>query len=216
MQQLMGFSRRLFLALGAIALAAAGLLGSPARAEPIAPDQLISNLSTEVLDKIKSDPQYHDGNFDKISSLVDTAIMPHVNFERMTALAVGRGWRSASAEQRESLIREFRVLLLRTYAGALTQVRDHHVEVKPMRGKPEDETIVRTQVVGGGEPIQLSYRLERNGENWRIFDLNVLGVWLIDTYRNQFKQIVNAKGVDGLIQTLAEKNEQFAKAGGRG
>ncbi|MEZ5651414.1 MAG: ABC transporter substrate-binding protein [Burkholderiaceae bacterium] len=217
MHQTRGITRRLFLALGAIVFAGASVVVSPARAEPVAPDQMIEKLSTEVLETIKSDPAYQNGNFDKVSSLVDSSIMPHVNFERMTALAVGRGWRSASPEQRESLIREFRVLLLRTYAGALTQVRDdQRIEVKPLRGKPEDEAIVRTQVVGSGEPIQLSYRLERNGDSWRIFDLNVLGVWLIDTYRNQFKQIVNAQGVDGLIQTLAEKNEQFAKAAGRG
>lgn len=211
-----GFTRRLFLALGALTVAALGFGGSPAQAEPVAPDSLIQQLSDEVIGKIKADPQYRDGNYDAISKLVDASIMPYVNFERMTALAVGRGWREASPEQRESLIREFRTLLLRTYSGALTQVRDHTVQVKPLRGAPEDEVIVRSRVVGGGEPIQLSYRLERDGQSWRIFDLNVLGVWLIDTYRNQFKQIVNSQGVAGLIQTLAEKNDQFAKAAGRG
>lgn len=210
-----GLTRRLFLALGALTVAAGLGLPTAVQAAPVAPDAMIERLSNEVIGKIKSDPQYRDGNYEKISELVDNSIMPHVNFERMTALAVGRGWRGASEQQREQLIREFRTLLLRTYSGALSQVRDdQQVQVKPLRGAPEDEVIVRSQVVGGGEPIQLSYRLERNGDAWRIFDLNVLGVWLIDTYRNQFKQIVNNNGVDGLINTLAEKNEQFAKAAG--
>jgi phospholipid transport system substrate-binding protein len=193
----------------------AGLLFTAAQvlADDSKPDMLIDRLSNEVLAKIKADPAIKDGDFDRISALVDTTIMPHVNFKRMTALAVGRGWRKATPDQREALSREFRVLLLRTYSGAMTQIKDETVRMKPLRAaKDDDEVIVRSEIVGRGDPIQLNYRMEKDNSSWRIFDLNVLGVWLVETYRSQFKQIINSKGVDGLIDVLAKKNQQFAKA----
>ncbi len=198
----------------AAAVLLAGLLFSAgqARAE-VAPDQLINQVSTEVLTKIKADPKIQAGDFSRISTLVDETIMPHVNFERMTALAVGRGWRAATPEQRTALVKEFRVLLLRTYSGAMSQIKDETVKMRPMRASPgDDEVIVRSNIVGRGEPIQLNYRMEKLADGWKIFDINVLGVWLIETYRNQFKQIVNRDGVDGLLNTLVKKNEQFAQA----
>ncbi|MFK7964224.1 MAG: phospholipid-binding protein MlaC [Burkholderiaceae bacterium] len=201
--------------LAAAVLLLAGLLfgASQARAELIAPDKLIGQVSAEVLTKIKADPKIQAGDFSRISTLVDETIMPHVNFKRMTALAVGRGWRAATPEQRTGLIEEFRVLLLRTYSGAMSQLKDETVQMRRMRGKPDDdEVIVRSNIIGRGEPIQLNYRMEKNPDGWKIFDINVLGVWLIETYRNQFKQIVNRDGVDGLLSTLKSKNEQFSKA----
>lgn len=201
--------------LAAAVLLLAGLMfgANQARAELIAPDKLIGQVSSEVLTKIKADPKIQAGDFSRISALVDETIMPHVNFERMTALAVGRGWRAATPEQRTALIKEFRVLLLRTYSGAMSQLKDETVQMRRMRGKPDDdEVIVRSNIIGRGEPIQLNYRMEKNPEGWKIFDINVLGVWLIETYRNQFKQIVNRDGVDGLLSTLKSKNEQFSKA----
>lgn len=198
------------------ALLLAGLLFTTAKvlADDSKPDMLIDRLSQEVLAKIKADPAIKDGDFNRISALVDSTIMPHVNFKRMTALAVGRGWRKATPDQREALSREFRVLLLRTYSGAMTQIKDETVRMKPLRAaKDDDEVIVRSEIVGRGDPIQLNYRMEKNENSWRIFDLNVLGVWLVETYRSQFKQIINSKGVDGLIDVLAKKNQQFAKAG---
>ena len=139
--------------------------------------------------------------------------MPNVNFERMTALAVGRGWRDANVEQRKRLVEGFRVLLLRTYSGALAQVRDQRVRMKPLRGSNgDDDVIVRSEIVGGrGDPIQLDYRMEKSGEKWRIYDVNVLGVWLVETYRNQFGQVVNDRGVDGLIDAIDSKNRDAAK-----
>lgn len=201
--------------LAAAVLLLGGLLfgANQARAELIAPDKLIGQVSSEVLSKIKADPKIQAGDFSRISTLVDETIMPHVNFERMTALAVGRGWRAATPEQRIGLIKEFRVLLLRTYSGAMAQLKDETVEMRRMRGKADDdEVIVRSNIIGRGDPIQLNYRMEKNPEGWKIFDINVLGVWLIETYRNQFKQIVNRDGVDGLLSTLKNKNEQFSKA----
>lgn len=205
---------RLRVMIVAAAVLLAGLLFSAgqARAE-VATDQLINQVSTEVLTKIKADPKIQAGDFSRISTLVDETIMPHVNFERMTALAVGRGWRAATPEQRAALVKEFRVLLLRTYSGAMSQIKDETVKMRPMRASPgDDEVIVRSNIVGRGEPIQLNYRMEKLADGWKIFDINVLGVWLIETYRNQFKQIVNRDGVDGLLNTLVKKNEQFAQA----
>jgi phospholipid transport system substrate-binding protein len=172
------------------------------------PDQLIRRLSAEMLDTIKTDKEVQSGDVRKIVALVDGKVMPHVNFTRMTASAVGRAWRQATPEQQKRLQDEFKTLLVRTYAGALSQVKDQSVAVKPLRGNPADaEVIVRTEVIGRGDPIQLDYRLEKTANGWRIYDLNVLGVWLVDTYRSQFAQEITARGIDGLITALAERNK---------
>jgi phospholipid transport system substrate-binding protein len=194
---------------GFLSLAAAG----PAAAQT-APDELIRQLTAQVLDRIKADKDLQSGDLRRLSQFVDETIMPNVNFERMTALSVGRGWRQATPEQQKQLMVEFRQLLLRTYAGALSAVKDQTVRVKPLRAGADDpEVIVRSEIVASrGEPIQIDYRMEKSGTAWRIYDLNVLGVWLVETYRNQFAQELNARGVDGLIKSLAEKNRQFAKA----
>lgn len=174
------------------------------------PDGLIQRLSSEMLDTLRSDKSIKAGNLAQIGTLVDKVVMPHVNFQRMTASAVGPSWRKASAQQQSSLQTEFKALLIRTYAGALAQVTDQQIIVKPLRAKPEDnDVLVRTEIRGRGDPIQLDYRLEKGGdkgEYWKIYNLNVLGVWLVETYRNQFTQEINAKGIDGLITTLAQRN----------
>jgi phospholipid transport system substrate-binding protein len=134
--------------------------------------------------------------------------MPHVNFTRMTAAAVGRNWRQATPEQQKRLQDEFKTLLIRTYSGALTQVKDQTVNVKPLRAAAADtEVQVRTEVIGRGDPIQLDYRMEKTATGWKIYDLNVLGIWLVETYRTQFAQEISSKGVDGLIAALAERNK---------
>jgi phospholipid transport system substrate-binding protein len=160
---------------------------------------------------VKADKSILSGDINKISALVDQRVMPHVNFQRMTASAVGPGWRQATPEQQKRLQEEFKALLVRTYAGAVNQVNDQTIVVKPLRASPEDkEVIVRTEVRGKGEPIQLDYRVEKAPDapaGWRIYNLNVLGVWLVDNYRTQFAAEVNAKGVDGLIASLAERNK---------
>lgn len=182
-----------------------------------AADTMIQRLSTEVLDSIKADASIKTGDISRIVALVDTKIMPNVNFQRMTASAVGPGWRQATPEQQKRLQEEFKILLVRTYAGALAQVSDQVIAMKPMRASPQDkEVVVRTEVRGRGDPIQLDYRLEKTpgqGPGWRIYNLNVMGVWLVENYRSQFAQEVNAKGIDGLITTLAERNKANAKKG---
>ncbi len=182
-----------------------------------APDAMVKRLSTEVLDTIRADKAIQAGDMNRIMTLVDAKIMPNVNFQRMTASAVGPGWRQATPEQKKRLQEEFKTLLVRTYAGALQQVTDQTIVLKPMRAAPEDkEVVVRTEVRGRGDPIQLDYRLEKTpgeGLGWKIYNLNVLGVWLVETYRSQFAQEINTKGIDGLIVTLSERNKANAKKG---
>jgi phospholipid transport system substrate-binding protein len=169
-----------------------------------------------VLDSIKADKTIQSGDVSQIVVLVDNKIMPNVNFPRMTASAVGPAWRQATPEQQKRLQDEFKILLVRTYAGALTQVSDQVIVVKPLRAAAEDkEVVVRTEVKGSGDPIQLDYKLEKTpgeGAGWKIYNLNVLGVWLVETYRSQFAQEINAKGLDGLITTLVNRNKANASA----
>ena len=209
-------NRRYFQQLCAlVALAGASLLAGPVLAADEAAEALIKRLSTEVLDSIRADKAIQAGDVNRIITLVDTKIMPNVNFQRMTASAVGPGWRQATPEQQKRLQEEFKTLLVRTYAGALTQVSDQTITVKPMRAAAEDkEVVVRTEVRGQGDAIQLDYRLEKTpgeGAGWKIYNLNVLGVWLVETYRSQFAQEINAKGLNGLITTLTERNKANAK-----
>jgi phospholipid transport system substrate-binding protein len=183
----------------------------PVRAQGTSPDALVKQVSTEVLDSVKSDAAIQGGDLKKIMALVDAKVLPHVNFQRMTAAAVGRYWRQATPDQQQRLQTEFKTLLVRTYSGALTQVRDQTVELRPMRSKPDDaEVVVRTEIKGRGEPIQLDYRLEKAGDGWKIYDVNVLGVWLVENYRNSFAQEISANGIDGLIAKLAERNKAAA------
>ncbi|KWT97418.1 MULTISPECIES: ABC transporter substrate-binding protein [unclassified Variovorax] len=203
------------LMLAGLLLAGAAVFVRPVHAADEAPDALVKRLSTDVLDTIKADKSIKAGDVNKIMVLVDTKIMPNVNFQRMTASAVGPAWRQATPEQQQRLQEEFKKLLVRTYAGALDQVSDQSVAVRPFRGSPDDkEVLVRTEVRGGGDPVQLDYRLEKTpGEagGWKIYNLNVLGVWLVDTYRSQFAQEINAKGIDGLIVALTERNKRNGK-----
>ena len=184
-------------------------------AEDEAPDALIKRLSVDVLDTIKADKSIRTGDLTKVIALVDTRVMPNVNFQRMTASAVGPAWRQATAEQQKRLQEEFKILLVRTYAGALGQVTDQTIVLKPLRAAVEDkEVMVRTEIKGRGDSIQLDYRLEKTpgqGAGWKIYNLNVLGVWLVETYKTQFAQEINANGLDGLIKSLAERNSANAK-----
>ncbi|WCT25198.1 MlaC/ttg2D family ABC transporter substrate-binding protein [Acidovorax temperans] len=181
------------------------------------PDALIRRLSVDVLNTVRADKAIQAGDIDKVIALVDKTVMPNVNFRRMTAAAVGPGWRQATPEQQKRLQDEFKVLLVRTYAGALAQVSDQTVRIKPMRAAADDkDVLVRTEIVGKGDPIQLDYRLEKTpgeGAGWKIYNLNVLGVWLVETYRSQFAQEINAKGIDGLIDTLVARNKSNAAKG---
>jgi phospholipid transport system substrate-binding protein len=189
-------------------LAGMALLAGPSHAAEEAPDVLIKRVSGEVMAAVKSDPAIQAGDISRIVALVDSKIMPNVDFSRMTASAVGRYWRQATPEQQQQLQEEFKTLLVRTYAGALSAVKDQTVSYRPMRSAPEDtEVVVRSEVRGRGDSIQLDYRLAKTGDAWKIYDLNVLGVWLVDTYRSQFAQEIGAKGIDGLIATLVQRNK---------
>jgi phospholipid transport system substrate-binding protein len=197
----------------ALVLGSAFLAAGAAHAEATAPDALVKQVSNEVIDAVKADKAIQSGDVQRINALVDTKVMPHVNFERMTASSVGRYWRTATPDQQKRLEQEFKTLLIRTYAGALTAVKDQTtVVIKPMRSQPTDnEVVVRTEVRNNsGEPVQLDYRVEKAGDSWRVFDINVGGIWLVEQYRNSFAQEIGANGVDGLIAKLAEKNKAAA------
>jgi phospholipid transport system substrate-binding protein len=196
-------------------LGAMALLAGPSQAAEEAPDVLIKRVSGEVMAAVKADPAIQAGDISRIVALVDSKIMPNVDFSRMTSSAVGRYWRQATPEQQKQLQEEFKTLLVRTYSGALSAVKDQTVSYRPMRSAPEDtEVVVRSEVRGRGDSIQLDYRLAKTGDTWKIYDLNVLGVWLVDTYRSQFAQEISAKGIDGLIATLVQRNKMNqAKSG---
>jgi len=203
--------------LGVLLVSMSSLLALPVHAADETADALIKRLSTDVLNSIKTDQSIQVGDVSRIIVLVDAKIMPNVNFQRITASAVGPAWRQATPEQQKRLQEEFKTLLVRTYAGAVAQVTDLSVVVKPLRASPQDkEVVVRTEIKGRGDPVQLDYRLEKtsgDGAGWKIYNLNVMGVWLVEAYRSQFAQEVNTKGIDGLIATLADRNKVNASKG---
>jgi phospholipid transport system substrate-binding protein len=188
---------------------------APAWAADEAPDAFVRRFTSEMIDLVRNDKMIKAGDMNYIASVVDSRVLPHLNFQRMTAAAVGPGWRQTTPEQKNRLQEEFKILLVRTYSGALTQISDQTVTVRPLRGAATDtEVLVRSELKGRGDPIQLDYRLEKTpgqGAGWKIYNLNVMGIWLIDTYRSQFAEEINAKGIDGLINTLAERNRSNAK-----
>ena len=179
-----------------------------------APDQFMQQLTNELLDMVRKDPALKAGDLQKIGAVLDTKLKPYINFQRMTAAAVGPAWRQATPEQQKRLQEEFKTLLVRTYSGALSQFNDQSIVIKPVRAASDDkEVVVRTEVRGKGDPIQLDYRVEKAADapaGWRIYNLNVMGVWLVDNYRSQFAQEINAKGIDGLISSLADRNKTNA------
>lgn len=179
-----------------------------------APDQLVKRISLEIIDLAKADKEIQAGNQKRVYDLVDSKILPYIDFQRMTSLAAGKSWRDATPEQQKQLINEFRTLLVFTYSGAIAQIKDQRVEFKPLRAAPEDtEVEVRSQIIQArGEPIQLNYRLEKLPAGWKIYDINVLGAWLVETYKGSFSAEISKSGIDGLIKTLTEKNKKLASA----
>ena len=197
-----------------VSLCLATAAGLSAAAADEAPEALVMRISGDVLDAVKADKSIQAGDVQKVIVLVDAKVMPSLNFRRMTASAVGKFWRQATPEQQQRLQEEFKTLLIRTYSGALSQVKDQTVSLKPMRSKPEDDdVVVRTEVRGKGDPVQLDYRLEKTPAGWKIYDVNVLGVWLVENYRSSFAQEIGAGGIDGLIAKLAEKNKAASGKG---
>jgi phospholipid transport system substrate-binding protein len=190
-----------------LALIAPMALLAPAHAQATAPDVLVRTISVEVLNAIKADPALQAGDLAKVTALVDSKVMPHVNFEVMTRSAVGPQWRGATPEQRQRLQTEFKTLLLRVYSGALTEIRDQTVEVTrtlPVAGS--SQIVVQSEVRGRGEPIKLDYRMDKSGDTWKIIDVNVGGIWLVQSYRSQFATELNNGGIDNLIARLSERN----------
>lgn len=178
-----------------------------------APDAMIKRVSKEVVEIAKSDKEIQNRNINRIIALVEEKILPHLDMERATALTMGHHWRKATPEQRQQLTAQFRDLLMYTYAGAMSQIRDQTMEFKPLRAAPSaTEVVVRSQVrmPRRPEPVQVSYRLWKSPEGWKIYDVNVLGAWVSATYRSSFSSEINRIGIDGLINTLAEKNKKLA------
>src|SRR5450830_742981 len=177
-----------------------------------APDVLVKRISQDVIDTAKADKAIQAGDIKRVTDLVETKILPYVDFQKMTALAAGRFWREATPEQQKQLSAEFRTLLIFTYSGALSQIKNETVEFKPLRADPADEQVeVRSVVnVQRGEPVQLNYRLAKGPSGWKIFDINVLGAWLVETYRGTFATEISKGGIDGLIKKLADRNKELA------
>jgi len=177
----------------------------------VAPDAFVLQLSTEVIDAVKNDKAIQSGDVSRIRTLVDSKIVPNVNLQRMVVKSVGPQWRTANPEQQKRLTDEFKTYLINTYSGALTQVKDHNVKLRPLRAGPNpNEVVIGTDVVSRGEPLQLDYRLEKSGDGWKIFDFNVLGLWATDSFRSQFARDLSAGGIDALIDRLAEKNKSIS------
>lgn len=191
------------------------LLAAPAlRAEMLTADAFVKQVSTEVIDAVKADKAIQAGDVGRIRALVDAKVMPHVNFQRMTASSVGPLWRGATPDQQKRMLVEFQTLMVNTYSGALTQVKDQAVVVKPLRPGAADsgDLVVRTEVRGKGDPLQLDYRVEKAGNGWKIYDVNVGGFWLVEAYKGQFAKDLGQGGLDALINALSTKNKSLASS----
>ena len=177
------------------------------------PDGLIKTVVSDVMASVKSDPEIQKGNIPRIVDLVEKKIVPYTDMRRTTEMAMGPNWKKATTEQQAQLVFEFKNLLIRTYSGALSQLRDQTVQFKALRAAPDDqEVVVKTVVLGRGDPVPLDYRLEKTANGWRVYDMNIMGVWLVEAYRNQFANQISQNGIDGLVKFLQERNKQLAAA----
>ena len=188
---------------------AATTLGATAAFAQTAPDVMIKQVAGDVIESVKNDKAIQAGDISRIHALVDAQVLPHVDLQRMTAAVVGKAWKTATPDQQAKLQAEFKTLLIRTYAGALSKVNAQtSIELKPTRSAAEETDVtVRTNVKGNGDPIEIDYKLEKLPAEWKIFDVNVLGVWLVDQYKSSFAQQIASGGIDGLITTLVAKNK---------
>ncbi len=200
-----------YLAAAAILFSGAVFAQAPDQATP--PDALIKMVVTDVMTSVKSDPEIQKGNIPKIVDLVEKKIVPYTDMRRTTEMAMGPNWKKASPEQQNQLVMEFKNLLIRTYSGALSQLRDQTVQFKALRAAPDDkEVVVKTVVLGRGDPVPLDYRLEKTDKGWKVYDMNIMGVWLVEAYRNQFSNQISQNGIDGLVKFLQDRNKQLAAA----
>lgn len=177
------------------------------------PDGLIKTVVSDVMASVKSDPEIQKGNIPRIVDLVEKKIVPYTDMRRTTEMAMGPNWKKATPEQQAQLVSEFKNLLIRTYSGALSQLRDQTIQFKPLRAAPDDkEVVVKTVVIGRGDPVPLDYRLEKTANGWKVYDMNIMGVWLVEAYRNQFANQISQNGVEGLVKFLQDRNKQLAAA----
>ena len=196
-----------------IAAAAATLLlamGGPARAQEMAPDVLVKNVTLEVIDIIQKDKDYQKDK-KKIIGLIDAKVLPHFNFQAMTASAVGRNWDKATAEQKARLAEEFKTLLVRTYSSAIASYSTQKFEFRPLRAKPTDTDVtVNVRILQSGtEPMTLDYDMEKRPAGWKAWDVRVGGISLVANYRTEFDNVVREKGIDGLVKALQAKNSSL-------
>lgn len=187
------------------------VLPSLAQAQSMAPDVLVKTITDDVVATLKKDKDIQAGDTKKAADLIETKIVPHFDFTRMARIAMARNWRSATPEQQKDLATEFKTLLVRTYSAALVNYREHQIDYKPLRAKPEDsEVTVKSDVKPSGstQPVTIDYELEKTDNGWKIYDVKVDGVSLVTTYRDTFATEVRERGIDGLIKSLAAKNRE--------
>ncbi|MEO5932002.1 MAG: ABC transporter substrate-binding protein [Duganella sp.] len=203
---------KLFKQLFAVATVALAFNAHAAGPANEAPDALVKRISQDVIETAKVDKAIQAGDTRKVMQLVETKILPYVDSDRMTSLAAGRFWREATPEQQKKLSEQFRTLLIYTYSGALSQIKNETVDFQPLRADPADtEVEVRSKVnMTRGEPITLNYRVAKGAAGWKIYDINVMGAWLVETYKGTFASEISKGGIDGLIKTLTAKNQSLA------
>lgn len=184
------------------------VLGAGVALAQEAPDALVKRVSQDVMATIKSDPKIQAGDQARIKEIIETKLLPNFDFDRITALAMGRNWRQASPEQQKQLVEQFRTLLVRTYSGALSQYRDQTIDFKPLRAEANATDVnVRTEVVRQGQqPVQIDYGLAKTANGWKVYDVIVGGVSLVTNYRDEFNEQIRNGGIDNLIASLQKKN----------
>ncbi|WP_024972866.1 MlaC/ttg2D family ABC transporter substrate-binding protein [Ralstonia pickettii] len=191
----------------------AAVAATPVHAQDADAQATVKTAVDDVLSTIKSDPELRGGNMTKVYQLVDQKIVPRADFKRTTQIAMGRFWNQASPEQQQQIQEGFKTLLIRTYAGALSNVKNQTVSYKPFRAAADDtDVVVRSTVNNNGEPVALDYRLEKTAGGWKVYDINISGLWLSETYKNQFAEVISKRGgVAGLVSFLNERNMQLEK-----
>lgn len=181
---------------------------TPALAQELGPEELVKKVTDDVMNAIKTDKELAAGDKQKALKLAEEKILPHIDFEEATRLAVGRAWRQATPEQRKKLVDEFRSMLVRTYSNAIEAYQGQSMKVLPSRFKPgETDVTVRNQYTrAGGKPVQIDYQMRKTPAGWKIYDITVEGISLVLTYRSEFDAVVKQEGIDGLIKRLGQKN----------
>jgi phospholipid transport system substrate-binding protein len=203
-----------FLLVSCIAvLLAFGRAAYAQRIDTGAPDQMIKTITSDIMHTVKGDPALQAGDIEKITALVNQKILPYADFTRTTRMAMGPAWNRASAQQRQQIVEQFKMLLIHIYAGAISQIRNQKIQYDPPLNSLSDaqEVVVHTTVINEGRPPQkISYRLEKTSAGWRVYDLNVLGTWVIQLYRGQFSDKIREGGIDGLLQFLKQRNQELS------